>query len=448
LNILVGGWFNYLNNWPHSYIGRFFPDGNLDPLVNPTITSSTLTPFIDSLVQQPDGKFLMGGWFTSVASQPRNYLCRFNADGSLDGSFNPGANTHVIVLALQSDGKIVAGGNFTTLGGQTRNYIGRLNYDGTLDTNFNPNANSTVNALILQPDGKILVGGSFTSIAGQSRAYVGRLNPDGSLDNSFTPSLNGGVTGFALQADGSVLLAGGFTTVSGQLRGGVARVSSSGAVDLNWAPQISGGAVGGICIQLEGQILICGSFTNVVDQPRYRLARLSGGLAANHALLPDAAGVTWMRGGASPELSGVRIDLSTDNGTTWTNLGPVTRIANGWRLDVSVSSSSLPVGALVRGRGFATGGRWTGSLSLIEDQAQITTGTPPVILSGDPSFGYRSNQFRFPVRGLSNQTIVIEASSDFVSWTPLQTSVIGASPFITFTDPSALPSRFYRARVQ
>ena len=78
-------------------------------------------------------------------------------------------------LAVQADGKILVGGYFTTLGGQTRNYIGRLNADGTLDTTFNPGASFSVYSLAVQADGKILVGGA--SRPGRAaRNYLGRLN--------------------------------------------------------------------------------------------------------------------------------------------------------------------------------------------------------------------------------------------------------------------------------
>src|SRR5207249_3156817 len=97
-------------------------------------------------------------------------------------SFNPGANSSVYCFALQADGKILVGGGFTTLGGQNRNYIGRLNSDGTLDATFNPGANGWVYSLAMQADGKILVGGNFRSLGGQSRNFIGRLNPDGTLD--------------------------------------------------------------------------------------------------------------------------------------------------------------------------------------------------------------------------------------------------------------------------
>ena len=57
-------------------------------------------------------------------------------------AIDQGADGGVSTIAVQSDGKIVVGGLFTLLGGQPRNYIGRLNPDGTLDTSFNPGVNN------------------------------------------------------------------------------------------------------------------------------------------------------------------------------------------------------------------------------------------------------------------------------------------------------------------
>ena len=167
-----------------------------------------------SLAVQADGKILVGGYFTTLGGQTRNYLGRLNPDGTLDTGFNPGANSYVYSLAVQADGKILVGGVFSTLGGQTRNGIGRLNPDGTLDTAFNPGANGgSVDSLAVQADGKILVGGQFTTLGGQTRNRIGRLNPDGTLDTAFNPGANSSVTSLAVQADGKILVGGAFTTL-------------------------------------------------------------------------------------------------------------------------------------------------------------------------------------------------------------------------------------------
>ncbi|MCX6903952.1 MAG: immunoglobulin domain-containing protein, partial [Verrucomicrobia bacterium] len=59
--------------------------------------------------------------------QPRHYLARLNADGTLDSAFNPGPDNSVSSLAIQDDGEILAGGGFTNVAGQTRVYVARLN---------------------------------------------------------------------------------------------------------------------------------------------------------------------------------------------------------------------------------------------------------------------------------------------------------------------------------
>src|SRR5688500_6190233 len=92
-----------------------------------------------------------------------------HAQSALDG-YDPGANGNVYAMAVQPDGKILVGGNFTALGGGTgttgRNYLGRINVDGSLDTTFNPGANGEVDVIVLQANGKILVGGGFTTLGG------------------------------------------------------------------------------------------------------------------------------------------------------------------------------------------------------------------------------------------------------------------------------------------
>ena len=81
---------------------------------------------------------------------------------SADG-FNPNVNVNGIVeaVAVQPDGKVLIGGIFSSVGGQPRNYLARLNPDGTLDAAFNPNATASILSIVVQADGKILVGGTF-----------------------------------------------------------------------------------------------------------------------------------------------------------------------------------------------------------------------------------------------------------------------------------------------
>ncbi len=240
----------------------------LDNTFNPGASNGVAT-----LAVQPDGKILVGGSFTNLGGQPRNYIGRLNTDGTLDSTFDPGANNQVISLALQPDGKILVGGSFTNLGGQPRNYVGRLHADGTLDNIFNPDANGGVNSLAVQPDGKILVGGSFTTLGGQPRDRIGRLHADGTLDGAFNPGAGNIVFSLAVQPGGEILVGGSFTTLGGQPRDRIGRLHADGTLDGAFNPG-AGNIVFSLAVQPDGKILTAGRFTSLGGQPRRCIGRL------------------------------------------------------------------------------------------------------------------------------------------------------------------------------
>jgi uncharacterized delta-60 repeat protein len=223
--ILVGGDFTSLGGQPRNGIGRLNPDGTLDSTFNPEANGAVF-----SLAVQADGKILVGGNFTTLGGQPRNCLGRLNVDGTLDSTFNPRPDydvyDSVLCLAVQAEGKILVGGHFTTLGGQPRTNLGRLNADGTLDSTFNPGANNSVYSLAVQADGKIVVGGNFIILSGQPRNKLGRLNADGTLDSTFNPGANNSVESLAVQADAKVLVGGWFSTLGGQPRNYLGRLNA------------------------------------------------------------------------------------------------------------------------------------------------------------------------------------------------------------------------------
>ncbi len=366
--ILVGGGFTTLAGQTRHCLGRLNADGSLDTSFNPGASSS-----VYCLAVQPDGRILVGGGFTTLADQTRYYLGRLNADGSLDTGFNPGAGSYVYGLAMQPDGRILVGGGFTSLAGQTRYYLGRLNVDGTLDTGFNPGAGSSVYCLAVQPDGRILVGGSFATLANQTRYYLGRLNTEGLLDTGFNPAPGSSVYSLVLQADGGILAGGAFSTLAGQPCNYLGRLKSDGSLD---AGCISGAnsSVYSLAVQPDGRILAGGSFTTLGGQTRNYLGRLYNTVPATQSLTSDGSSVTWLRGGASPEVWCATLDGST-NGTQWGNLGAGTRIAGGWQWPgIGVASN-----ATLRAQGFAAGGEYNGSGSLVE------TMSGPVFIAAQPA---------------------------------------------------------------
>ncbi|MGO8678444.1 MAG: hypothetical protein ACLQVX_21590 [Limisphaerales bacterium] len=222
--ILVGGNFTSLAGQPCTRFGRLNPSGTLDTSFAAENTAGEAV----SLAFQPDGKILVGGSLDLDGGQSSG-IGRLNADGSWDNQFSPQTNPVVSVssVAVQTDGKILLGGSFGTLDGQPRNNIARLNADGTVDPSFNPGADDQVFSLVVQANGQILVGGAFQTLGGQPRSYLGRLNPDGTADTLFNPGADMWVQALAIQADGSVLVGGSFHTLAGANRLGLGRLVST-----------------------------------------------------------------------------------------------------------------------------------------------------------------------------------------------------------------------------
>src|SRR5262249_36296242 len=136
-------------------VNLIFPD---------SFSTNTIIANVLCALPLPDGKTLIGGNFVRIGNQDRIRLARFNADGTLDSTFPPGASNTVYALSLQPDGRMLVGGAFNNLAGQPCANLGRLNPDASFDSTFAPSPNGTVNCVTPQPDGKLLIGGSFTSL--------------------------------------------------------------------------------------------------------------------------------------------------------------------------------------------------------------------------------------------------------------------------------------------
>jgi uncharacterized delta-60 repeat protein len=367
--ILVGGRFTTLCGQSRTNLARLKPDGSLDASFDPRARGS----HVYCIALQPDGKILVGGTFTNLLGLPRTNLARLNPDGTLDAPFNPGANGNVYSLAVQPDGNILVGGAFTTLGGQARSRIGRLDAGGICDTNFNPGTPGTIYSLLLQPDGRILVGGGFSTLAGQPRNCIARLEPDGTLDPAFNPGASTIVYSLALQADGKILAAGSFTTLGGQSRSYIGRLNANGTSDPTFNPGANN-VVYGLAVQPDGRVLAGGNFTTFGGQTRTRVARIANPDPVSQSLLFTGTNITWLRGGASPEIWHVAFEIST-NRTDWLSLGAGTYVSGGWQL----TGLSTPPEATIRARGCVTAGYQNGSAWFVED------GTGPLAISIQPA---------------------------------------------------------------
>lgn len=171
-----------------------------------------------AILAQPRGRVLC-----ALSVNRATVLCRYNSDGTLDGSFGAGGQTIIADaavddMAVQTDGRIIVGGQmtgdfylarFTSRGRPDRTFGG----DGHVTTRFQPpRFISEIHKLAVLSDGRILAAGSAQALA------VARYLPDGRLDHifgtdaGFTRTLAEGnpevFRGLAIQANGRIVAAG------------------------------------------------------------------------------------------------------------------------------------------------------------------------------------------------------------------------------------------------
>ncbi|MBK8947532.1 MAG: delta-60 repeat domain-containing protein [Flavobacteriales bacterium] len=276
--ILIAGKFTTYNGTARNRIARLNVDGSLDTTFDPGTGSSGT---VYCLAMQPDGKVLIGGYFSSYNGTLRNNIARINNDGSLDTTFDPGSGPNEVVrsITVQPDGKILIGGVFTSYDGTPTNYITRVNADGSLDTSFNigTGADILITSIVLQPDGKILVGGWFNSFNGSPIDFFARLNADGTLDAGFDPGTGPSSTiwSIAVQADGRIVIVGDYANYNGVGRNRIARVNADGSLDTSFDPGAgANNDVETVALQADGKVLIGGWFTDYNGVGPDRLARL------------------------------------------------------------------------------------------------------------------------------------------------------------------------------
>lgn len=153
-------------------VARLLASGSTDTTFDPGTGPSDAAYAVACLA---DGKYLVGGEFSTVNGVERANLVLFNEDGSVDTEFNNQPNNAVRSLFPQTDGKTIVCGQFTALGLTTRNRIFRVQANNTVEPAFDPNVDDTIWCSFIQENGLILIGGDFGLVGSVSRQAIARL---------------------------------------------------------------------------------------------------------------------------------------------------------------------------------------------------------------------------------------------------------------------------------
>ncbi len=251
----------------------------------------------EATLVQPDGKIVFVGSYPGTDFTVR----RLNPDGSIDKSFDGdgtaiadlGADDQAYAAALQPDGGIVVAGTSST---PTANQgaVARFDSDGTLDDTFDPGGGDGAGtkllpdmtgaaAVLVQGDGRIVVSGYYVN----NFATV-RLDAKGAPDGTtFEPAvLDAGSSEFvhtaALAPDGRIVVAGvtsGNGPTPSPARAAVAVYKADGSLDKAFAQTgalaLSADVMNtaeAVVVQPDGAIVAAGS-ANPAD-PRMVVVRL------------------------------------------------------------------------------------------------------------------------------------------------------------------------------
>jgi uncharacterized delta-60 repeat protein len=240
-------------------IARYLPDGSLDTSFASTgmiITGLTGIRF-NAVALQPDGKLVVVGSI-DVGGGKDVLVMRFDADGTLDGSFNGSgvASTPIYTqddeasgVLIQPDDKIVVSATAHAAVIPTeRPSLIRYQPDGTLDSMFASGGivqgflvgvGTTADDVLRQPDGKLVAVGLSYSLERYGYAVM-RFLDDGTPDATFGdgggtfiavgPLTDLNVVAVARQADAKLVAAGTLADAStGLIDTGVIRVYGEGS---------------------------------------------------------------------------------------------------------------------------------------------------------------------------------------------------------------------------
>lgn len=277
--ILVSGWFTTYNGTARPGVARLQTTGTLDTGFAPSLAGGSQC---GPVVVRSDGKIWLTGNFSSVNGQARERFVLLTTSGATDPGFVPAGltNNGINSMAAQADGKLLVGKHFNDPNGEARDYLSRFNADGSIDTQLSgTDFDGSIQHIALLPDQRMLVVGNFEKYGTRGEHVFTRLMPDGSVDptwaqaNAFDLEAQNIVT----QPDGKHVVVGGFLSYFGRAANRVARLHPNGEVDTTFNAWWGiNSLVKDVVLQPDGKVLIGGHFVDPFD-PSYscRVMRLN-----------------------------------------------------------------------------------------------------------------------------------------------------------------------------
>jgi trimeric autotransporter adhesin len=286
-SIYVGGKFTQITDavatYSRTHLARLKSDGTVDPAWFPTPTGTGAA--VNALALSGSTLYV-GGKFTSIGGLTQNHLAGVSTStGAGISGWDPGLSSGNEVYAVAVSGSTVyVGGSFSTIGTQSRNYMAGLNVSDAHANSFDPNPILPVTDIAVSKDGNTVFAaglffgfsGTVVSIGGVSRDYLAALDAsNGTGIGSWNPAPDGPVNSMAISGD-TLYVGGNISTIGGSSRKYAAALATdtSAVTVRDWAPTtettVNAVAVSG------SKAYVGGSFTGINLTVRNMAAAVDG----------------------------------------------------------------------------------------------------------------------------------------------------------------------------
>ena len=175
--IVVAGDFSTFNGATKGRITRLNADGSSDSSFDNGGTGFNST--VRDVFVQANGKLTVSGAFVSFNGSPLTRVARLNSDGTRDTSFDPTGvftSSDVTSIVQTPDGKYIVVGGFSTAAGLPKNRIARLRSNGSLDPKFvtglGPAGLSNTLGFIVPHNGRYIIAGTFSTFNTSARTSL------------------------------------------------------------------------------------------------------------------------------------------------------------------------------------------------------------------------------------------------------------------------------------
>jgi hypothetical protein len=356
----IGGNFTEVGGQPRNYLAAVdTTTGNVTDW-NPNVTISAYAGIGPVTALAISGSTVyVGGMFSEVSAQPRNNLAAVDKTTGVPSSWNPSATIASgawVKSLLVSGSTVYVGGRFDSIGGQARNNVAAIDAAGGSATSWDPDVDYYVDSMALSGS-TLYVGGYFGTIGGQTRTNLGAIDTATGEATSWAPNADAPVQALAVQ--GSTVYAGGsFATVNGQTRKRIAAIDLATGNPTTWAPSV-GRDVRALGVT-DSAVFAGGSIVNLNGATRANLAAIDlvSGTVAN-----------W-----NPPTDGMVYTMLATDSTLYAG-GSFTRVAGQDR------------------GGFAAFDSRNGVLTNWSPDANVASGNYPELMTTDGSVAYVFGQF-------------------------------------------------------